>query len=306
MAWNEARIHRWLARQGLPRGLAGSPMHDAAVLRPLAGSPVLCTDQTVDGVHAPEGVPPARLAEKAVLRTLSDLAATCAEPRAVVLALAAPAHADEAELRAAILAARKAARRHGCDLVGGDLSGCDGGMRVAATALGEWNGGRPPGRDRARPGDVLLASGAFGGSLLGRHLRPVPRFDVARLAVEHGARALMDVSDGLLLDCSRLAAASGVRIAIELARVPVHRDARRLSQQDGMPPLEHALRDGEDHELLVCLAPADAERLLGEAAKRRLRLARLGAVRRGQGVVLVRADGAEEPATGAGGWIHGV
>lgn len=305
MGWNEARMHRWLAKQGRPRGLCGSAMHDAAVLQRLRGRPVICTDQTVEGVHAPEGCAPARLAEKAVLRTLSDLAATCAEPVAVLCALAAPVHADEAGLRAAILAARNAARRHGCDLVGGDLSVCDGAVRVAATALGDWRGAVPPGRDRARPGDALLASGAFGGSILGRHLRPAPRFDVARLAVAHGARVLMDVSDGLLLDCTRLAAASGVQLTVELARVPVHRDARTLALRDGMPPLEHALRDGEDHELLVCLPEQRVDGLLAAALRRGIGLVRLGAVREGRGVVLVRADGGEERTGEPGGWIHG-
>lgn len=303
--WNEARIHGWLASQGVPRGVSGSPMHDAAVLERFSGRPVLCTDQAVEGVHASEDATPAVLARKAVLRTLSDLAATCAAPRAVVLAIAAPRQVPEAQLRAAIRAARDAARRHGCDLVGGDLCACDGPLRIVATALGSFEGGTPPGRDRARAGDALLASGAFGGSILGRHLRPEPRFDIARLAVRHGARAMMDVSDGLLLDCRRMAAASGVQFAMELARIPVHRDARKLAARDGMPPLEHALRDGEDHELLVCLPERAAERLLAAAVREGLQLARIGRVRRGAGVTLVRADGGEETAEGAGGWIHG-
>ena len=137
MSWNEARIHAWLSQQPRPQGLYGSAMHDAAVLESMKGWPTVCVDQCVEGVHAVEGIAPSKLATKVVLRTLSDLAATAAYPRAVVLAIAAPRHATDTELRAAIRAARNAAQQYGCDLVAGDLSATDGPWQVTASALGE-------------------------------------------------------------------------------------------------------------------------------------------------------------------------
>jgi thiamine-monophosphate kinase len=305
VTWSEDAVHRWLARRPRPTRLVGSAMHDAAVLRAPAGRLVACADQAIEGQHAREGISAAALAAKCVLRALSDLAATCAEPHAVLLCVQAPRSRTNSELRRAIEAASKAARAHGADLVGGDLAATDGPLSFAATALGSWSGGRSVGRDRARVGDELWLSGPLGGSILGRHLRPRPRFDAARAFVDHGARVLMDVSDGLLLDARRIARASGARLLVELASVPVHRDARRLALRDGTPPLEHALRDGEDHELLACLSRADAARLVASGAAARLGLARIGAVARGAGVVLVRRDGSLEIPLGPGGWIHG-
>lgn len=305
MSWSEDSLHRWLARRPRPSRLAGSAMHDAAVLHPPGGRLVACADQAIEGQHAEDGVAAAALARKCVLRALSDLAATCAEPHAVLLCVQAPRTRSEAELRRAIDGASKAAAQHGAQLVGGDLSLTEGPLSFAATALGGWRGARSVGRDRARAGDELWVSGPLGGSILGRHLRPRPRFDAARAFVDHGARVLMDVSDGLLLDAGRIARASGARLRIELARVPVHRDARRLSARDGMPPLEHALRDGEDHELLACLSRADARRLAASGAAARLGLERIGSVVAGAGVVLARHDGGVELPVGAGGWIHG-
>lgn len=306
MSWNEARIHAWLRQQPRPQGLYGSAMHDAAVLEALQGRPTVCVDQCVEGVHAVEGIAPGKLAAKVVLRTLSDLAATAAHPRAVVLALAAPRHASDADVRAAIRAARQAAQQYGCDLVAGDLSATDGPWHVTASALGESRLATPPGRDRAQVGDAVLVTGALGGSILARHLKPVPRFATGYLAMEHGAHALMDVSDGLVLDASRIALASQVQVRLELARIPVHAHARRLAAQDGMPPLEHALRDGEDHELLVCLPAADADDLCAASAATGVPLTRIGSVHAGTGLWLQRHDGTlESTRSSAGGWIHG-
>ncbi|MEY2746651.1 MAG: hypothetical protein RL112_1693, partial [Planctomycetota bacterium] len=270
-----------------------------------AGRLVACADQAIEGQHAEEGVAAAALARKCVLRALSDLAATCAEPHSVLLCVQAPRSRSTAELRRAIEAASAAASLQGAELVGGDLAATDGPLSFAATALGSWVGARSVGRDLARVGDELWVSGPLGGSILGRHMRPRPRFDAARAFVEHGARVLMDVSDGLLLDALRIARASGARLVVELARVPVHRDARRLSLLDGMPPLEHALRDGEDHELLGCLSRAGAARLVASGSAKKLGLARIGMVVAGAGVALARHDGSLEFPAGAGGWIHG-
>ena len=101
--WSEARLHRWLARRFAPSPvLSGSPMHDAACLRPTRGRPTLCTDQTLEGVHFEPGVPARQAGAKAVARVLSDLAATAARPYALTLAVAAPGGTSEPYLRGLI------------------------------------------------------------------------------------------------------------------------------------------------------------------------------------------------------------
>jgi thiamine-monophosphate kinase len=287
--------------------MAGSRGHDAAVLASFSGAPVICVDQTIEGVHFASGVAPARIGRKAAARAISDLAATAARPRAVLLALSVPRDRDEAWIRDVIRGARAVARELGADLVGGDLSTAPGVAHIAATALGEYAGrGTPPGRDRARIGQAVILTGAVGGSALGRHLAIEPRVELGRWLHRSGASAMMDVSDGLAWDLHRLARASNVRIDLELARVPVHADARRAARRSGRTPLWHALHDGEDHELVATLDPDRAASVLRAARRRGLPLAAIGRVRRGRGLHLVDARGrARRWRVAEGGYEHG-
>ncbi len=297
MSWSEDSLHRWLLTRPRPAALAGSRGHDAAVLRSLGGRPVVCVDQTLLGVHADPEVRPRDLGRKAASRALSDLAATAATPRALTLALAAPAESDERWLRRVIEGVAAAAEACGAGLVAGDLACTPGPVTLAVTALGELPGRRrPPGRDRARPGQLVVLTGPVGGSRAGRHLRFWPRVAEGRALWEAGATALMDVSDGLAWDLHRLARTAGVRIDLE--RVPVHRDARRAARESGRTPLDHALHDGEDHELIACL-PAGARLPEGCVP--------IGRVRRGAGLWLgpELADPPRPWDPGEGGWRHG-
>jgi hypothetical protein len=110
MAWDEAELLRWLARRARPRILAGSQGHDAAVLRAAPGKTVVCADQVIEGVHAEPGCPGRALGRKAAGRALSDLAATAALPRALVLCVAAPPSEHARRLRAVIEGADEKAR----------------------------------------------------------------------------------------------------------------------------------------------------------------------------------------------------
>ena len=303
MAWSEDSLHRWLARGPAPRGLAGSRGHDAALLVALRGRPVVCSDACIEGVHFDARTDARAAGGKAARRALSDLAATGARPRALLLTLSAPKSARESRLRGLIEGVRSAARRFGADLVGGDLACHRGPLHLAVSALGEYEfAGRAPGRDRARAGDLVLLSGPVGGSRAGRHLVFEPRLAQGRFLAAAGAHALMDVSDGLAWDLFRLARAAQVAIELELERVPVHADARRA----GWDALEHALHDGEDHELIACIAPADWKRCAARARRRFPALCVVGRVVRGRGLVLRDARGrARRWNARQGGWKHG-
>lgn len=309
--WSEDSLHRWLGAQGWPARLFGSRGHDAAVLQSIAGKPVLCTDQCVEGVHFTSDVLPLAVGAKAVLRTLSDLAAAAATPVGVLLAVRAPRELDETLLQGVIEGAQIAAADYGAEVIGGDLACAQGPWSIAVTAFGSFDlGGQPPGRVRAEPGQDFLVSGPLGGSLgSGRHLRPVPRFDAARVAVEHGATGMMDVSDGLAWDAFRLARTAGVCIEIALEDVPVHQDAQFTAAASGQSPLHHALHDGEDHELLATMPPKGAQALLGQTVSATCGWRRIGRVTPGEGVVLVSGEGSSatrEPwRPSNGGWQHG-
>ncbi len=263
---------------------------------------MLCVDQTVEGVHFESSAKPIAVGRKAAARAISDLAATAATPRGVWLALAAPADRSERWMRQVITGVTSMAREHGADLLGGDLCARSAPAALSVTALGELEGrARPPGRDRARAGDAVVVTGALGGSRLGRHLEITPRVAEGRWLFEHGAIAMMDVSDGLAWDVFRLARASRVAIELDLDRVPVHPDATRVARRSGRAPLWHALHDGEDHELVATLPP----RSVASARRRFPALAWIGRVRAGSGLFLCDSTQRRRWHASEGGYRHG-
>jgi thiamine-monophosphate kinase len=290
-------MHRWLAAR------AGRAGDDAVFLKPPRsprGRVVVCVDQVVAGVHFTAADSLARVGAKAAARALSDLAASAAAPRALLAAVAVPDDVEERSLRALLVAIDRRGREFGAPLAGGDLAQSAGPLVCAVTAVGELAAGIPaPARERARAGHVLLATGAFGGSRLGRHLSIEPRVAEGARLVAGGARALIDVSDGLARDVARLARAAGARA--ELEHVPIHRDARRAARLDagGRTAEWHALHDGEDHELVAAVPPRAAARLLA-AWRGPVPLARIGRLVAGRGLWIrgARWDG-------RGGWLHG-
>ncbi|MEO6711472.1 MAG: thiamine-phosphate kinase [Planctomycetota bacterium] len=304
--WSESRIHHWLLENHRPAGLASSFGHDAATLARNLKRPVLCIDQCIEGVHF-EPKTAARLAgRKAADRALSDLAASAATPRALLMSASYSPRTEERWIRASIRAVADRAREFGAELVGGDLACAEGPCRISVAAIGELEiAGRPPARDQLRAGDVLMVTGALGGSRLGRHLRLVPRLAEGRWLWRNGARAMTDLSDGLARDVSRLAQRSGV--AIEIDSLPIHRDARRASRASGRSALEHALYDGEDHELVVALAASRASALLVLAARESMPLHAIGRARQGSGVRVPRAEGSLELVSVdlSRSWTHG-
>jgi thiamine-monophosphate kinase len=130
------------------------------------------------------------------------------------------------------------------------------------TLLGEATARGPVRRSGARPGDWLLVTGPLGGSILGHHLDFTPRVrEALRLHEAVDLRAMIDVSDGLAADVYHLCEESGCGAVLRAEGIPVSNAARGMN--DGRSPLEHALGDGEDFELVFAVAPADGERLLG-------------------------------------------
>ncbi len=243
---------------------------DAAILCPLVGQVVVSTDVAVAGVHLDLSLfSVADLGYKAVAGALSDLAAMGALARALVLAVTAPPGTDLEALHEGVAAAAVAA---GCPVVGGDLSR-GGELALAVTVIGECPGAGAVRRSGARPGDRLYVTGPLGRSAAGlrrrregaglddalvlAHRRPRALLAEGRAARGAGARAMMDLSDGLGIDLHRLADASGVGFALD--SVPVAEGATR----------EEAISGGEDYELVV--AAPDPGRLGEVFAARGLR-----------------------------------
>jgi thiamine-monophosphate kinase len=196
---------------------------------------------------------------------------------------------------------------HGVALAGGDTNTWDGPLVVSVTAIGSVPAGGAWRRDGARPGDRILATGRFGGSILGRHLNVEPRCrEAAAIAGTYRVHAAIDVSDGLALDLSRMMAASGTAAMVDMNTVPIHADAERLAALDGRSALDHALEDGEDFEILLTLPPDEATRLMAtwEREGWPTPLTVIGEVTSGTGV-WARSEGSEPCRLAPRGYQHG-
>ena len=236
---------------------------DAAVIDRGDHPTAICTDQIIDGVdfrieeHALRDI-----GFKSMAINLSDIAAMGATPRSALVTLALPkqnATRIAGEVYEGIL---EAASEFEIAIAGGDLSTYTGPLAISVTMMGDVPSGKAWLRSGAKEGDAIVVTGAVGGSLLGRHLRPEPRIESATwLRQSVDVHAAIDISDGLSLDLDRLCAASGLGAALEMESMPIHDDAIILAEQTGRTPMDHAWSDGEDFELIVTMSEVDAERV---------------------------------------------
>jgi thiamine-monophosphate kinase len=153
--------------------------------------------------------------------------------------------------------------RYNLILAGGDTNTWDGGLVVSITVIGRVHERGVFRRSGGQAGDRILVTGKLGGSILQHQFLFEPRIDEALYLNEHCAiHSAIDISDGLTLDLSRLVVESRLGATLTGSAIPIAEDAVKLSQQSGRSPLEHALSDGEDFELLFTAAPQEAEKLL--------------------------------------------
>ena len=215
------------------RGLAAGIEHDAAQLEGL----VVTQDALVEGVHFRFDLCSWRdLGFRAAAANLSDLAASGAEPLALLVTLGLPSDTDVGD----VVELYEGLNEPGVPVRGGDTTRAPA-VLLSVTALGQAE--RVPGRAGARPGDLLVVTGPLGAAgaafRAGRLERPPLRLDEGR-RLARVATAMLDLSDGLAPDASHIAARSGCRLAIELESVPLAPGA-----------LLEDVSFGEDFELLA-------------------------------------------------------
>jgi thiamine-monophosphate kinase len=249
-------IRELLARWG-PRAMGIGD--DAALLHVPAGEQlVVSADSSVEHIHFERAwLTPREIGYRATMAALSDLAAMAASPLGILLALGLPRSWLDAagELGEGVA---EALDRANTLVRGGDITGASD-LTIGVTVLGSTSA--PLRRSGARLGDTVYVTGTLGGpgaalaawqrgdapsaSARERFARPVARIAEAIWLARAGARAGIDISDGLLADARHMAAASGVRIQIDLEQLPLH---------DGVSARDAAV-SGEEYELIVC-APA--------------------------------------------------
>ena len=308
MKLRELGEDRLIARliRGLPLGeevRVGAGDDCAVIGAPRAARwELLKTDAVVEGVHFEPGEKMERVGWKALCRALSDIAAMGGVPSHALITLAVPAECEMARLEALYRGLRKAARRFGVSIVGGETSRSPGPLFVSITLTGWVERARCILRSGGRVGDGVYVTGRLGGSREGRHLDFVPRVAEARWLTAHAKlHAMMDVSDGLAADLQHILDESRVGAILEADAIPLSREAERAA--DGRTPLEHALGDGEDFELLFTVSPADGERLLANPPCA-VRLSHIGDIVAEAGCAVRNSDG-KLTSLKSLGWKHG-
>lgn len=260
---------------------------DAANERLVTTTDLLCEDVHFDLREASLEL----VGRKALAVNLSDLAAMAAVPRLAFVSIAWPSDRDPLLARQLYQGLLELAKPFNVQLGGGDTNRWPGKLVINVTVIGQATSRGVLRRSGAQLGDAILVTGPLGGSILGHHLDFEPRVQLALdLNARYQLHAGMDISDGLSLDLSRLTTMSGVGAELELASIPITDAARRLSRSTGRTPLEHALSDGEDFELLLTVPPDDAARILSDNPLSHS-IVQVGTIMAGEGVWYRDASG---------------
>jgi len=299
----ERELIRRLAAQ-LPADLGPVGFgHDMATLEPAPGGLLWTADMLMDGVDFDSRAHAwIDIGRKAMAVNLSDCAAAATIPVAALCAVSLNDRLSMDDALELFRGARDCGAEFSCPITGGDTNSWAHPTVICITVAARPDADHPPvTRAGARPGDRIWITGRVGGSLLGRHLRPLPQIRTA-LTINRRLKphAMIDVSDGLAIDLWHICEASGCGATLDEAALDaaIHPDALQLARRTGKSPRHHALYDGEDFELIVALppdTPAEACRQLG--------LIPLGQITTPAELKLQRTDGQRVPLE-IGGWEH--
>jgi thiamine-monophosphate kinase len=301
-------IRRFFAEHDRGPGILLGVGDDCALLAPRRGQELaVSVDTMVCGTHFFEDQPADSIGHKALATALSDLAAMGAEPLGVLLALTLPG-VDEGWLSGFAEGMGALAEQLRVPLVGGDTT--RGPLAVSITVLGQVPTGSALRRDAARPGDLVVVSGALGGAFAGlrtemerrevqhgppsgtdsrcqRFFRPEPRLALGK-ALRGRVRAAIDISDGLLADLGHVCAASGCGARLLADTLP--KDPLLADWPSGAA-LAAALTGGDDYELLFAWPARQRPELRPLAAALDLPLTVIGEFTVGSGIEVLDADG---------------
>ena len=221
--------------------IAAGAGDDCAVINIAGGKQLLAAvDQLIENVHFLAETDPETAGKKLMNRNLSDIAAMGGTPLTALLTVAVNGK-ENAWVEAFIAGAAEAGKAFDVPVCGGDTAALPTPGAVATLSiLGEVPTGKAVMRSGAKAGEHLYVSGKIGNSFYSQHhLHFLPRLQEGVYLRDH-ATAMLDISDGLLLDAQRLAAASGVTLMLDLDVVPLREGA----------VFPEAFSDGEDYELL--------------------------------------------------------
>ena len=308
-------IRRYFAPLAMSRG-ADNLRDDVAEIAP---GLIATKDAIVEGVHFLPDDPLDTVAQKLVRVNVSDIIAKGGKPDAALLALIWPKTRPHDQLEAFARGLGRDLERWGARLVGGDTTATDGPLTLTLTLLGKVGPRGPVRRSGAQAGDDIWVTGTIGDSWLGlqaatdklgplsaearnllvsRYRVPeLPRLPFADIVAAH-ATGSIDISDGLLADAGHIAEASGVRLTLRAADIPLSAVATHYVE-NAKADLRALLTGGDDYQTLFT-APRSARAAITAARG----VTRIGEVGQGEGVAILDASGAAIDFTGATGWKH--
>lgn len=309
----EDRIIKELARKFSrehPRLVKGIG-DDASVTLQASGRHLLATtDMLIEGTHFKRAwTTPYLLGRKALSISLSDIAAMGGEPLFYLVSVALPLEiaTQKTFLEGLYRGLTDCGKEYGATLSGGNTARTKGAVMVSTTLFGESPVGETVYRSKARPGDIIYVTGCLGDAALGlkllkKHgsaalkkqafrkpvmklLDPLPRMKIGRsLARKQLATAMIDISDGLVLDLGRLCEASAVGAVIDAKRIPLSAEFKRLLPAAGMTgKFRLALTGGEDYELLFSAQEKAAKKIMA-LSSRNVLITPIGMITSGKGV----------------------
>ena len=303
------RIRKWMAasRTDLIKGIGD----DVAVMEMGDKALLATTDILIEGIHFERSwIDPYSLGKKAILVNVSDIAAMGGTPRYFLVSLGLPKRLPISYVSQLYRGLKEGATSFRTDLVGGDTS-LSPRIILNIALLGEGKKQNLLFRNGARVGNDLWVSGTLGDSGLGlrmlgkkhapgtskrliaRHLLPTPRLRLGQvLASHHLATAMIDVSDGLLIDTSHLLEESGVGVLIFGDKIPLSREYKKFVHLYSRSPYRFALTGGEDYELLFTAPRENRGRISSLSRSLKLPLTCIGEILpKKKGLLVARRGG---------------
>jgi thiamine-monophosphate kinase len=262
---NELALIDWIRQQAISAdGLQVGIGDDAAVWQVGGKSLLLTADMLMEGVDFLVAEASATLiGRKAMAVNLSDIAAMAGRPLVALVAVALPKNRGFEFARELHQGMQSLADEFGVAIIGGDTNIWDKPLVVTVTIIGEATDRGPVRRSGAKPGDWLFVTGPLGGSIRGQHLSFTPRIHEAiELHKLVDLHAMIDLSDGLSADLYHMLDESRVGATLFAETIPIAAAAQQMN--DDRSPLEHALNDGEDFELLFSVSADDGRKLVAE------------------------------------------
>ena len=253
---------------------------------------LVTTDMLVEGTHFDlKKSTPGEIGSKSIACSISDIAAMGCSAKYAVVSICFPHGTKTKFARELYRGIKKMADAFNIKIIGGDIVSSKKTVVINVTMYGRNEGLKTISRSGAKVNDVIMVTGALGGSILGKHITFKPRLKEGLLLnKKFNINSMIDISDGLVADLGHILEESGVGAVLYEDEVPISADAKRLARKTGLSVLHHALHDGEDYELLFTLSDKESKKLLASRSFP-ARLSKIGHINKSKGIKIQDTDG---------------